>query len=403
MSKMALRNIFRQKRRSLLTSLTMFGGFVLVMIAVGMTDGSFNGMIDMFTRNSMGHIQVHAQGYLDKPSLHKVIPDYLKVGQKIAGVEGVEAWTPRVFSAGLSSVGDKTAAAVLSGIDPSLENKAVNFDKKIYEGRPLAAGPAKETAIGRGLAKTLKAKPGDALVFVTQGADGSLANEKYLIVALVDSGNEVADRSSLFLHIADAQELLVLDGKAHEIAIVAPKLGKVAKVKRAVEAALADPRLSVEPWQEFARGFYLAMQAENKEHQVSLIVFFIIVAVGVLNTTLMSVLERRREHGLLKALGTRPGRLFRMILNEVLLMALASIAIGSVVGTAANLYLSRHGFKFSQGFTFGGMVYDRLLVEISARCYIIPSLLVLAAALLVAIYPALKAARTDAARSIRYT
>ena len=403
MSKMALRNIFRQKRRSLLTSLTMFGGFVLVMIAVGMTDGSFNGIIDMFTRNSTGHIQVHAQGYLDKPSLHKIIPEYLKIGRKVAGAEGVDAWAPRVFSAGLASVGDKTAAAVLTGIDPGLENKALNFNKKIYEGRPLAAGSAKETAIGRGLAKTLKAKLGDTLVFVTQGADGSLANDKYLIVGLVDSGNEVADRSSLFLHIVDAQELLVLDGKAHEIAIVAPKLGRVAKVERAVEAALADPRLSVEPWQVFARSFYLAMQAEDKEHQVSLIVFFIIVAVGVLNTTLMSVLERRREHGLLKALGTRPGRLFRMILNEVLLMAFASIAVGSVVGTAANLYLSRHGFKFSQGFTFGGMVYDRLRVEISARCYIIPSLLVLVAALLVAIYPALKAARTDPARSIRYT
>jgi len=403
MSKMALRNILRQKRRSLLTSLTMFGGFVLVMIAVGMTDGSFNGIIDMFTRNSTGHIQVHAQGYLDKPSLHKIIPEYLKIGRKVAGAEGVDAWAPRVFSAGLASVGDKTAAAVLTGIDPGLENKALNFNKKIYEGRPLAAGSAKETAIGRGLAKTLKAKLGDTLVFVTQGADGSLANDKYLIVGLVDSGNEVADRSSLFLHIVDAQELLVLDGKAHEIAIVAPKLGRVAKVERAVEAALADPRLSVEPWQVFARSFYLAMQAEDKEHQVSLIVFFIIVAVGVLNTTLMSVLERRREHGLLKALGTRPGRLFRMILNEVLLMAFASIAVGSVVGTAANLYLSRHGFKFSQGFTFGGMVYDRLRVEISARCYIIPSLLVLVAALLVAIYPALKAARTDPARSIRYT
>ncbi len=403
MTKMAFRNILRQKRRSLLTSLTMFGGFVLVMIAVGMTDGSFNGMIDMFTRNSMGHIQVHAQGYLDKPSLQKVIPDYPKAGETIGRTKGVEAWAPRLFSAGLASVGEKTAAAVLTGIDPVLENRAVNFDRKIYEGRPLAAGAAMEAAIGRGLAKTLKAKLGDALVFVTQAADGSLANEKYRIVGLVDSGNEIADRSSVFLHIADAQELLVLDGKAHEIAVVAPKLGKVARLEQAVEASLADPGLSVEPWQEFARGFYLAMQAENKEHQVSLVVFFIIVAIGVLNTTLMSVLERRREHGLLKALGTRPGRLFRMILNEVLLMALGSIAVGSIIGTAANLYLSRHGFKFSQGFTFGGMVYDRLQVEISARCYIIPAVLVLAAALLVAVYPALKAARTDPARSIRFT
>jgi len=403
MSKMAFRNVLRQKRRSLLTTLTMFGGFVLTMIAVGMTDGNFNGMIDMFTRNSMGHIQVHAQGYLDRPSLHKVIPDYAALGAKIGRIEGVEAWAPRVFSAGLSSVGEKTAAAVLTGIDPLLETKATHFDKKIYEGRALSPAPAKEAAIGRGLAKTLKAKLGDDLVFVTQGADGSLANEKYRLVGLVDSGNEVADRNSLFLHIADAQELLVLDGRAHEIAVVVPKLNRVSTLAQTITAALSDPRLSVEPWQEFARGFYNAMQAENKEHQISLLVIFIIVAIGVLNTTLMSVLERRREHGLLKALGTRPGRLFRMIMGEVLLMAFGSIAVGSALGTAVNFYLSRRGFKLSQAFTFGGMVLDTLRVEISARCYIIPTVLVLASALIVAVYPALKAARTDPARSIRFT
>jgi ABC-type lipoprotein release transport system permease subunit len=400
---MAFRNIFRQKRRSILTTLTMFGGFVLTMVAVGMTDGNFNGMIDMFTRNSMGHIQVHARGYLDRPSLHKVIPDYPAAGDKIGRVEGVEAWAPRVFSAGLASVGEKTAAAVLTGIDPVLETRATRFDKKIYEGRPPAAAPAKEAAIGRGLAKTLKAKLDDDLVFVTQGFDGSLANEKYRLVGFVDSGNEAADRNSFFLHIADAQELLVLEGRAHEIAVVVPKLNLVSGMTDSIEAALSDPRLSVEPWQEFARGFYTAMQAENKEHQVSLLVIFVIVAIGVLNTTLMSVLERRREHGLLKALGTRPGRLFRMIMSEVLLMAFGSIAVGSALGTAVNLYLSRHGFKLSQAFTFGGMVLDTLRVEISARCYIIPTVLVLASALIVAVYPALKAARTDPARSIRFS
>jgi len=403
MSQMALRNILRQKRRSLLTTLTMFGGFVLTMIAIGITDGSFNNMIDMFTRNGMGHIQVHAKGYLDKPSLHKVIPDTLAAGARIGRAPGVEAWAPHVFSAGLASVGEKTAAAVLTGIDPALEKGALNFDKKIYEGRPLATSPAKEAAIGRGLAKTLKAKLGDDLVFVTQGADGSLANERYRIVGLIDSGNEISDRSSLVLHIADAQELLVLEGRAHEIAVVVPKLGRVARTVPRIEAALSDPLLSVEPWQEFARGFYKVMQAEKKEDQVSLIVVFIIVAIGVLNTTLMSVLERRREHGLLKALGTRPGRLFRMIMNEVLLMAFGSIAVGSAVGTAVNLYLTRHGFKFSQPFTFGGVVYDSIRVEISARCYVIPTLLVLVAAVIVAVYPALKAARTDPARSLRFT
>ena len=133
-----------------------------------------------------------------------------------------------------------------------------------------------------------------------------------------------------------------------------------------------------------------------------LLVIFAVVVVGVLNTTLMSVLERRREHGVLKALGTRPGRLFRMILVEVLILAVFSLAAGAALGAAADYALSRHGFRLSRPWSVGGMYFDTFRTELNARCLLLPAALVLLAALVASIGPAVAAARAKPARSLRF-
>lgn len=127
--KIAFRNVLRQKRRTILTALTMCGGFTLAAVSIGWSDGSYSYIIDMFTRNRLGHIQIHGKGYLDRPSLYNTIHDYTAVGEKIESIEGVEAWAPRVFCAGLASVGEKSAGVQIIGIDPEREVTATRFDK----------------------------------------------------------------------------------------------------------------------------------------------------------------------------------------------------------------------------------------------------------------------------------
>lgn len=107
--KMAFRNIFRQRRRTLFTGLSIAGGFALAVIFIGWSDGSYNNIIDQFTRTRLGHIQIHQKSYLDRPSLYKSITDVPKVGAILDQTRGVESWTPRVFSAGLAADGDKSA------------------------------------------------------------------------------------------------------------------------------------------------------------------------------------------------------------------------------------------------------------------------------------------------------
>jgi putative ABC transport system permease protein len=399
--KIAFRNIFRQKRRTILTALSMFGGFVMASFFIGWADGSYNNIIDTFTRNSMGHIQIHEKTYLDKPTLYKTIKTLPEIERKLQETKEVESWAPRIFSAGLVSVGEKSTGARIIGIDPGKENKTTSFDQKVTEGKPFSRKASHEAMLGKGLAKALKAKISDEIVVLSQAADGSIANDMYKIVGIIESGDEIGDRTSFYIHIEDAQELLVLEGRYHEVAITINRLNNVLRVSDQLGEKIGDPQLSVEPWQVFARSFYIAMQADKQGMWVMLFIIVLVVAIGVLNTVLMSVLERRREYGVLKSIGTRPIQIVKMVLTEVNLLAIACVLLGALGGLLLNYIFSVKGITLPEAISYGGMKFETMRAEINARSFYIPALTVMISATLVSLFPAIKAAKTDPAKSMR--
>lgn len=400
-AKMAFRNIFRQKRRTLFTGLSVGGGFALAAIFIGWADGSYDSIINQFTRTRLGQIQVHAAGYLDKPTLYKTIPDPARIEPLLDRTRGVESWAPRVYAAGLASLGDKTAGVQIIGVDPEREERTTRMSRMIVRGGPLAGPEARQALVGRGLADILGARPGDDIVLLSQGADGSIAEDQFALAGVVSTGDDVTDRTAFYLPLRTAQDYLVLDDQVHEIAVVIAKLGRARAISAELGAAIGDRSVAVEPWQVFAKSFYQAMKADKAGMWVMLLVIVIIVAVGVLNTVLMAVLERRREYGLLKALGTKPGRIVRLVLLEVLFLSILASLAGAAVGLGTNAVLSRHGIKFGSGLTYGGMVFDTMTSEINLRSFIIPAITVVLCAVAVSLVPAIKAARTEPARTMR--
>jgi len=398
---MAFRNIFRQKRRTIITGSSIVGGFALAVIFIGWADGSYNGIIDQFTRTRLGHIQIHERAYLDRPSLYRTVDDPAAVGAVLDGMGEVESWAPRVYAAGLAGFGDKSAGARIVGIDPRRESRTTRFDRTIVEGRALGGPEAREAVLGRGLAEILGADLGDEIVLLSQGADGSIAEDLFTLVGVASSGDDMTDRTTCYLPLATAQEYFVLGDKVHEIAIVVTRLSRVRDLSEDIAAELADPDLSVAPWQVFAKSFYDAMQADKAGMWVILVVVVIIVAVGVLNTVLMAVLERRREYGLLKAIGTRAGRIVRLVVLEVLILSAAAMVLGAGIGLGVNAVLAGHGISLGSEFTYGGMVFDTMRSEINLRSFAIPAVTVFVAAVLVSLFPALKASRTEPAQTMR--
>jgi ABC-type lipoprotein release transport system permease subunit len=399
--KIAFRNVFRQKRRTILTALTICGGFILAALSIGLTDGTYAEVIDLFTRNRLGHIQIHADDYLDKPSLYKNIENVTAVGEKIQSLSFIDAWSPRLYSAGLASVGDKSAGVQIIGIDLEREVIATRFDKKVIKGKVFSQNASPEAIMGKGLAKVLHADVGDEVVIVSQAADGSIANALYHLAGIVDSGDELSDRMAFYLPLAEAQELLALPDRVHEIVVIADDLDHVDELTLAINAALSDASLAVEPWQVFARSFYEAMQLDQQGNWISLFIILLIVAIGVLNTVLMSVLERTREYGVLKAVGTQPAQIFKLVVYEVNFITVASVVVGAALSLLLNYVLSRRGIALPETFTFGGVEFKEMYSEVNLRSLLIPAITVLVAANVISLFPSLKAAHTEPARAMR--
>jgi len=122
----------------------------------------------------------------------------------------------------------------------------------------------------------------------------------------------------------------------------------------------------------------------------------------VLNTVLMSVLERQREYGVMKAIGTKPKQIIKLVVIEVTILAIICIILGSGLGYGANTFLSKHGIKFGEGITYGGMKFETMKAEINLRSFLIPAVTVILCAALVSLLPAIKAARTEPAKTMRF-
>jgi len=304
-------------------------------------------------------------------------------------------------SAGLVSAGEKSAGAQLIGIDPERENATTRFDQKIVVGQGLAREPSHQAVLGKGLARLIAADIGDEVVVLSQAADGSIANDLYTIVGLVVTDNQATDLSGFYLHLTDAQELLALEGRVHEIAVLGEELGGLDQLASDVQVAIDNEDINVATWKRFAAAFYRAMLADQKGSWISVAVIVIVVAVGVLNTVLMTVLERRREYGLLRAVGTGPGQVFGLVVIEVTILAILSLLVGGLVALALNYYYSFTGMSFGESFSYGGVEFSLMFTEINARSFYIPGLAVLVSALLVSIIPALRAAHIAPAQSMR--
>ncbi len=400
-SKIAFRNIFRHKRRSLLTGLMMAGGCFLFAIFIGMMDGSYGLLIDMFTRDHTGHIQVHRKGYLDKPTIYKIIDNPVALGNEIQGVENVRSWAPRIKTPALSFAGIKTSGVQVIGIDPVLEARTTRIKNKIDKGRFLSDEPLNEIIIGERLARVLRVDIGDKIALIAQGVDGSIANDLFSVAGITGSKEASYGATSSYVHIQKAREFLSIRNGVHEIVIILKDHERNIHTASLIDKRLNNESLSVDPWQTVEAQFYRAMQADIKGNWISIFIFTVIIAIGVLNAVLMVILERTNEFGVLRAIGTRPLQIFTMIVLETVYLSLISIVVGLIGGVIANWLLSVYGITLNEPIEWGGFLYDTITAKITLRSLYIPAAVIISTAILVSIPPGIRAAKITPVKALR--
>lgn len=409
--KLAFRNILRNRRRSLLTLLSMGGGFFLLCLTLSMSEGSYSNIINIFTQDHTGHVQIHKENYLERPSLYKTINHADEIISQLEQQPLVLGVAPRIYSPSLAYGKNKTFPAQVVGIDPEREAKTTHLENKVNEGQYLTRQLANKTnkdayfpaMIGFSLAKNLQLTIGDELVLISQGIDGSIANDIFNVVAIVgDAGSY--ERMNVYISLTAMRTFLSIAGdtsKVHELALILSSQSQARKFAASTQSALKNESLSVDPWQVVESSFYKSMQADKKGSYISMGIIIFIVSIGVLNTILMGTMERTREFGVLKAIGTRPLAVFTLIMLESFVLAIISCLIGLVLALPVCFWLASVGISMPEPIDMGGIIFDTMLGEVSWFVVLLPSVVVISSTLIVSFIPALRAATISPLKALQ--
>jgi ABC-type lipoprotein release transport system permease subunit len=401
--RMAWRNLWRNQRRTWLTATAMIFSNILLVFMISLQLGSYDMMIDNTLRSFSGHIQVQQKGYQENPKLRSSIDGISSLSEQIRGEVPAAAVAARATGFALVSSEQRSLGIQVVGVQPDYESGVSTFPGLVAEGRFLQDESAAEIVIGAVLARNLKAGIGDELTLLGSGRDGSFAAGVVTIVGIFDSGSPDVDRSLAEVPLRYFQETFTMGSHGNAIVVAVDTLKEIPAALDRINGVIRnDENLTALDWTLLQPGLKQAIQADFSSAWFMYGVLIILVAFSVMNTQLMSVLERTREFGVVTALGIKPIRLASLVMLETALMALIGLVIGLLLGWLVTAYFNHAGF------TYPGMEEVAGKFNLSARMYpeMTPLSLVLGPSvvfvfcLLAAIYPSLRLFRLQPVKAM---
>lgn len=406
-TRMAWRNIWRNPRRSLLTIMAIVFATLLLVFMLSWQFGSYETMINASVKMSTGHLQVQGKGYKDKKEIRLVVSDPDEVNRILDETPGVSTYTNRGSAFSLVSSKERTSGILVIGIDPAREAGVSTIAKLIREGSFLSQSDSDQALVGSLLSKNMRVGPGDELVLLGQGRDGSIAATVVSVKGVFSSGQDAFDRGTVLIPLRYFQEVYSMFGAVHEVVAIGKTLDDVAEMKESVAAGIeragkAD-ELVVLDWMELMPGLIEVIKMDLVSGFIFYIILIVVVAFSILNTFLMAIFERKKEFGVLSAIGATPGRLTKLLLLESTSITLVGIFFGIVGGSIVTWYFQRHGIVLpgaSDWLRQYGLP-ERMFPRLSLLSVSIGSGIVLIITLLTALYPALVVRRLKPVKALK--
>ncbi len=402
-TKMAWRNIWRNPRRTWLTVSAIAFACILLVFMLSFQLGSYDTMINASVKINTGHLQVQAKGYNENRKMRLVISEPEIVYQILSKISEVEAFTSRSRSFALASSLKRTYGAMIVGVDPAREARVSSLKSIVRKGDYLSddggAEDLSEALVGRLLARNLGVGLGDEITLLGQGRDGSVAATVVRVHGIFDSGMDEFDRGTIQIPLSDFQQVFAMEKAVHEVVVMGHTLADVPLIKnqvgRALRANETSRSLSVLDWDELMPGLKQAIHMDLVSGSFFYLILIMVVAFSILNTFLMAILERTREFGIMMAMGTRPGRLTRLVLTESSGMTLVGVAVGILLGCMLTWYFQVVGIDLSGSSEILSQygIPSRLYPRLTLLSATVGPVVVLLITLVAALYPALKIRR----------
>jgi ABC-type lipoprotein release transport system permease subunit len=391
--KMAYRNLGRHRRRSILSGLALALGTALLMFIAGFFQGEMRSSMETTLRLNTGHLQVRDVDY--DPDKLSVAWDYLienpeQVAAKITALDQVAAATPRLLASGIITEQDESVGVQIMGIDPA--SKANDPYRTLVSGDFITADDREGILIGYPLAESLGLGVGDQINLLVNTSEGSVDEQPFTVRGIFTTGTTAYDKGVVLLPLAKAQAFSGAGDRASMVFV----LLKDREQADAVAAAIPSGSFQAKTWRELNSLLVIINDFSNAYLTVINFIILGVTVIVIINTLLMSVLERTREIGILTAIGMKGRQVVALFLAEASLLAVGGIAFGSLLGWAISAYYEKVGIYFGDlGMSAQMMLNDRIYTDLTLDAALNLIVTAFIITLLASLYPAWMASRME--------
>lgn len=343
---LAWRNIWRNKRRTIITVLSIIVAVFLASVMRSMQEGQYTDMIENTVGTFSGYIQVHANGYWDDKTLDNTLVATDSVYSKIQGEESVRAVVPRLESFALAAGQNQSRPAMVMGVDIEAERNLSDPEKRIQSGSYFEKNDERSVIIGTELMQRLDVQLGDSLVLIGQGFRGMSATGLYEVKGTIAFPNPQLNRNLVMMPIETAQYFLAAEDRLTALSIILDDTEQVDRTVSNLQSKFSDD-YEVMSWETMMPELTQTIEADRGSGFIMIFILYIVVGFGILGTVLMMITERTYEFGVMISVGTPRLAITLMLGIEILLMALVGTAVGIVVSIPIAWYFNVNPIQFS--------------------------------------------------------
>lgn len=324
--RIAWRNLWRNRRRTLITMASVFFGVLLATVMSSMQEGSYSNMINNVVKFYSGYIQIHDQEYWENKTLYYSFEMDDSLYKEISLVEEIKSVIPRLESFALLSTGDLTQPSMVIGVEPGKENELTNLSQWVIRG-DYFDNDENAVLIGETLARNLDSGVGDTLAFLSQGYYGSTVAAEFVIAGILKFPSPDLNKGFAYMRLDRAQQFFYADGMLTSLSIMVEDYEKVEPAMKKLDQIL-DDRYEAMSWDEMQPELVQMIESDRAGGIIMKAILYMIIAFGILGTILMMMSERRREMGIMVAVGMKKHKLAGILFLELVYMGLLGVIAG---------------------------------------------------------------------------
>ncbi len=400
--KLAWKNLFRHKRRSVIAATAMGIGLAALIFADALWLGMEQNMVKTATASFLGDGQIHREGFSDEQAVELTI-NHLDAVVANLRREGIVAhFTLRTFAFGMITSPATVAAVNLVGVEPSTEQYLSQIDDAIVEGAFFEGANPRDIVIGEELVERLEVGLNDRVVVtMAQAGSGDLSQEMFRVSGIYRFADEGMNSGMAFIRLEKAQQMLALGAGAHEIALKFIDSISAEDQSLLFWKTYSQGGNKARSWTEVLPEVQAMFEMSKFSKYIMGFVLFGVVVFGIVNTLFMSLYERMFEFGVLRAIGTRPFGMARLILFEAGALAVLGIILGTIFGFCVTLIFSTIGIDYTGIEMMGITMQELIYPEMRIQPFIFYSIWIFVFTIIAGLYPARYAAKMSAATAMR--